>query len=301
MCGGKSKSTVFSMHMCANTATDLSDAVAKADSIKDAMEADVKTVKGLSTDMQGSADLLQKSFGAVGDSASTNLFQAAKVFAGDLLHTAEDAEKIATSLGDHSTAAKGVNVPKDGAFTDPKEISKAEGVVEDIEKSLVKGDKAVADLDKVKTLATPPKASKNASAQYYPVMYFVDKEQEKTPQTCGGKTVAKPIVGGDLDQCATACDKLTQQCVGFSYYAGKNNLCFLFGEFETAFYYTGCDGAKSFMQLESMQQAAAAPYEVKCLAKFSEFEGTTLKPDGSGKCKQCLKKVTKADRCYKAV
>ena len=71
-------------------------------------------------------------------------------------------------------------------------------------------------------------------------MYFVDEAHEKTPQTCGGDLVAKPIVGGDLDQCATACDKLTQQCVGFSYYAGSKNLCFLFSKFETAFYYTGC-------------------------------------------------------------
>eukprot|EP00747_Dinoflagellata_sp_TGD_P210823 gnl/TRDRNA2_/TRDRNA2_84066_c0_seq1.p1 gnl/TRDRNA2_/TRDRNA2_84066_c0~~gnl/TRDRNA2_/TRDRNA2_84066_c0_seq1.p1 ORF type:complete len:568 (+),score=121.25 gnl/TRDRNA2_/TRDRNA2_84066_c0_seq1:78-1706(+) len=38
--------------------------------------------------------------------------------------------------------------------------------------------------------------------------------------------------------------------------------------------------------------------DVTCFAKLSAFSGTTLKPDRSGKCKQCLKKVTDADRCY---
>jgi len=38
--------------------------------------------------------------------------------------------------------------------------------------------------------------------------------------------------------------------------------------------------------------------QVKCMAKLSKFEGTTLKPDPSGKCKQCLKKLVDAQRCY---
>jgi len=124
-------------------------------------------------------------------------------------------------------------------------------------------------------------------------MYFVDKEHKDTPQTCGGDAVAKPIVGGDEDSCAAACDSHGIGCVGFSFYATEKKLCFLFSKFETAFYYTGC--GKAFLQTEER----AAPYSVKCQAKFSAFEGTTLKPDGSGKCKQCLKKLTKADRCFK--
>jgi len=38
--------------------------------------------------------------------------------------------------------------------------------------------------------------------------------------------------------------------------------------------------------------------QVRCMAKLSKFEGTTLKPDPSGKCKQCMKKLVKAQRCY---
>merc|ERR1719195_1016432 len=38
--------------------------------------------------------------------------------------------------------------------------------------------------------------------------------------------------------------------------------------------------------------------QVRCMAKLSKFEGTTLKPDPSGKCKQCMKKLVNAQRCY---
>jgi hypothetical protein len=34
-----------------------------------------------------------------------------------------------------------------------------------------------------------------------------------------------------------------------------------------------------------------------CVVKFAKFEGTTLKPDPSGKCDTCLKEAAKADRC----
>lgn len=38
--------------------------------------------------------------------------------------------------------------------------------------------------------------------------------------------------------------------------------------------------------------------QVRCMAKLSKFEGTTLKPNPSGKCKQCMKKLVNAQRCY---
>jgi len=192
MCGGKSKSTVFSMHMCADTAADLTGATGNADKAKTAMDAEVTTAKGLSDDMQKSATKLQGSFGQVGDSASTGLFQSAKVFSGDLLHKAEDAEKVATKLGALSADGKAITT-----FTDPKDVVKADAVVADVEKTLKEGEEVSADLDKLTKLASPPTGAAGAAKQYYPLMYFVDKEHKDTPQTCGGDAVAKPIVGGD--------------------------------------------------------------------------------------------------------
>jgi len=200
-CGGKEKSTVFSMHMCADTAQDLSDAAGKAGAMKSDLSNDAGDVKKLSEGMQNSAAKLQASFGQVGDSATTNLLQSAKVFAGDLLHSAEDAEKIATKLGDLEADAKKIK-----AFTDPKDVTKAERIMEDIDATVAKGKKADEELADLRELANVSNPSAGAGKQYYPVMYFVDKEFDSVPSTCGGETMQKPMLAESADDCAHACD-----------------------------------------------------------------------------------------------
>merc|ERR1719463_382393 len=88
MCGGKSKSSVFAMHMCDSTADDLSARSGAAGSLAATMNGKVKDAKGYSKDMQSLGEALQTSFGAVGDSGATGLAQKAKVFAGELVHKA---------------------------------------------------------------------------------------------------------------------------------------------------------------------------------------------------------------------
>jgi hypothetical protein len=293
MCGGKSKSSVFAMHMCASTEEDLGGRSDTASSLKSDMDAKVKTAKGLSKDMQGLAEDLQKIFGAVGDSGASGVAQDAKVFAGELEHKAEDAEAAADKLG---ALAKDASALKD--FTDPATVTKAERIMEGIDESVAAGELVTDELDKLTDLASPPKTTKGAAKQYYPVMYFVDKKFEGVPTTCSGTKVAEPIVGKSEDGCASACDASIHECVGFQYFnkankGGGSQLCYLFSKFSTGFYYTGCGDDKAFLQ------ATAAPFEAKCFAKLSKFEGTTLKPNPSGKCKQCFKELTKADRCYK--
>jgi len=152
----------------------------------------------------------------------------------------------------------------------------------------------------------------NATAQYMHLMYFVDKEFENVPSTCGGDTVKKPTFGLSTDECARACDASPHSCVGFSYFPGETSICFLISKFKSVTYYTGC-GASSFVQhfKKNLRQGppgggpakeegapAASPLPAECFAKLSKFEGTTLKPNPSGKCDMCLKSATKADRCF---
>jgi hypothetical protein len=289
MCGGKSKSSVFAMHMCASTEEDLGARSDTAGGLKSDMDAKVKTAKGLSKDMQTMGEDLQKSFGQVGDSGASGVAQDAKVFAGTLLHKVEDADAVAVKLG---------SLVKDGSglkdFTAPETVTKAERIMEGIDEEVAAGELVTDELDKLTALASPSKTTTGAAKQYYPVMYFVDKEFESVPTTCSGAKVAEPIVGKSEDGCATACDANIHECVGFQYFKkGDTELCYLFSKFSTGFYYTGCGKGK---KLEFLQ---AAPFDAKCYAKLSKFEGTTLKPNPSGKCEQCFKELTKADRCYK--
>eukprot|EP00747_Dinoflagellata_sp_TGD_P141108 gnl/TRDRNA2_/TRDRNA2_176085_c0_seq3.p1 gnl/TRDRNA2_/TRDRNA2_176085_c0~~gnl/TRDRNA2_/TRDRNA2_176085_c0_seq3.p1 ORF type:complete len:617 (+),score=117.26 gnl/TRDRNA2_/TRDRNA2_176085_c0_seq3:121-1851(+) len=131
--------------------------------------------------------------------------------------------------------------------------------------------------------------SSNADAlrQYRPVMYFVDKEFQNVPQTCSGDLATEPILTTNKNECALACDAEPHTCVGFALFpdAGKKpRLCFLFSNFKSAMYYTGC--------------AKPAEDMVTCYAKFMDFQGLNLAPQDDGQCKHCLKELTKADRCF---
>jgi len=281
MCGGKSKSSVFAMHMCDSTKDDVGTRSSTAGSLKASMDAKVKTAKGLSNDMQNTASKLQKAFGAVGDSSATGLMQRAKQSAGTLVHKAEDADASAGKLG---ALQKDAAALKD--FTDPATVTKAERVMEGIDEEVAAGTQLTDELEQLVDLASPSPTVAKASAQYYPVMYFVDKENDGVPSTCAGDNVAEPIVGESKDGCASACDANLHSCVGFQYFkSGSTEMCFLLSKFSTGSYYTGCGDKK-------------ASAEATCFAKLSKFEGTTLKPNPSGKCDQCFKTLTKADRCY---
>jgi hypothetical protein len=278
MCGGKSKSSVFAMHMCASTKADLSTRSGTAGSLKSSMDAKVKAAKGLSTDMQNMGAKLQKSFGAVGDSGASGLMQDAKVFAGTLVHKAEDAGDVATKLGGLVKSANGLK-----GFTTPATVTKAERIMEDIDETVAEGEALTDQLDGLTDLASPAGAASGAAKQYQNVMYFVDKEFGSNPTTCSGDKVGEPITGLNEDGCASACDANIHSCVGFQYFKdGSKQLCFLFSKFNTGVHYTGC-GKKG---------------GATCYAKLSKFEGTTLKPNPSGKCAQCFKELTKADRCF---
>lgn len=217
--------------------------------------------------------------------------QGAKVFAGKLL-------EAATAGGKVSSVVKSLKVKDkemEGAdFAQFKEAQKAEDLIGAMEEATAQGEVEVealgALLQKVKPLLPP-----GASAEYFPVMYFIDKNATSMPATCGG-TVTGTAMLGTLDDCAAVCDSLMGDCEGFSHYyvEDKKGMCFLFTKLESVTYYSGCDKeAKALVQIPKVDSATT------CMAKFAKFEGTSLAPDGSGKCKQCLKTVKEAKRCFK--
>merc|ERR1719264_610842 len=103
-------------------------------------------------------------------------------------------------------------------------------------------------------LARPGRGELRAAAQYYPLMYFVDKSFSSTMQTCSGEIVGRPIVGESADGCASACDYALHSCVGFSYFGtGSTSLCFLFSGLKSAVYYTGCEAKEKELLLQSQK------------------------------------------------
>jgi hypothetical protein len=94
MCGGKTKSSIYTMHMCADAEGDLTkgaDELGKA--ATDLGEA-TTMLKDMATQGQKEAVEFQKLLGIIGDPTASDNFQRAKVQAGVLEHEAEKGEAL---------------------------------------------------------------------------------------------------------------------------------------------------------------------------------------------------------------
>jgi len=268
------------MHMCASTGDDLKEVAGRASMLEDAMKSHYGQLDQASEKFQKGGEYLQKVFGAVGDSGATGLAQEAKVFAGEVQKSLKVTKTVAKSLVANVESAQ-----KLSDFTDPAVVTKAERLMEDMEIGIAEGEAADAKMEKLIELASED-PSDAALKQYYPMMYFVDKKYQDKPSTCSGDLAFKPVYTSEKG-CAAACDKAIHECVAYQYFncPKADGMCFLFSKLKAATYYTGCGLRPPFMS--------------SCMAKLSKFEGTTLKVDKSGKTDFGLKKLTKADRCYK--
>jgi len=285
VCGSKTKSSIFGMHSCNDVETVLSETADKAGSVLAEVQELEVNMTSASADMQAAAHKFQDIFSAAGDPVAADLMQKGKEEAGVLEKLAGEAQALATKISADKTDAESMV----GDFSAADMVGRAQDHIRSLEELKTKGAGLVDKMQKSLTDAKPTGVV-NTSALYYPVMYFVDRDFVDSPSTCGGETNGKPLLA-DLDACATACNRAFQSCVGFSHFPDSGSgLCFLFSKLNSATYYTKCNTNPSIHFTN--------PMEVKCWAKLSKFQGTSLKPDGSGKCDQCLKEATHADRCF---
>jgi len=291
ICGSLTKSSMFGMHQCSSTQTDLNDDSTKLDTMKTDLTALTGDLSTAGSGMQSAAAEYQTLFSSAGDPVAADLMQTAKVRAGELEALAAESKR----LTDKMTTAHGDATGMSGNdFTAADKLTAAEEVLNRMEGLTADGVATTGEVQGMLDKTAPSAAGAGAEEQYYPVTYFVDKELVNMSTTCGGKAAHTPLVG-NVSTCAAACDADVHECVGFNFFpkAGsltpEQGLCFLLSKFKTMTYYTKCDSASS---------AQVDPKEVRCHAKFSKFEGTTLAVDGAGKCKECFKEITKAERCF---
>jgi len=287
MCGGKSKSSVFGMHACDNTASELGTTEGKMSELDSEMMSLEAMTSQAASDMQTMAADWQTLLGNAGDSGAADLMQAAKEFAGKLEQAASAAKKVDETVGSLKASAASL---QDADLTSSAAMTDAEQVLQDMEEATTQGAAAMQELESLHAQASPNITGQlNASQQYYPIMYFVDKEYDSVPSTCTGTAAATPMVGS-FESCAAACNADIHDCVGFSYFPGTGDLvdtglCFTMSKVQAVLYWTGCDDEVS-------------SGNVKCVVKFAKFEGDSLKPDPSGKCSVCLEEASAADRCF---
>jgi len=298
MCGGDLKSSVFTMHSCDDTAKVLEDTKAECETVLGALDEVVSSLKGSAEQGEADANTMQDSFGSAGDPDASNLMQEAKIYAGELIHAAEDGEELKDEVQPAVDEVGGM-LEKD--MKKVENVKKAEAATKAMEEGMAEATLKTEELQKLLDECAPVADEErvaDSASQYKSIMYFVDKDHVDDPSTCSGNVV-QTLFGKSKDECATACDGLVGSCVGFNYFGEGDGVCFLFDKFKTAQHYTGCSGEEDFLQVKGAKKTKrSAPFVAECVAKLADFEGTTLKPDKSGKCDMCLKEVTKAARCY---
>jgi len=293
MCGGKVKSSVFGMHSCMNKAEKMSDLSGSAAAVQDTLEDGLETIDEVAGELQTSATTWQKIAGNVGDPEASNLMQSAKVFAGELEAFHKEESKKVAALKDAKTTATAL-AGADLAKFDT--AAKADTAIEDLKKAIAEGeDAAEATEEMVKLSNLESEDAEGKSKLYRGLMYFVDKELAEAPTTCNGEAVKKPMAMLSEDECAAACEANFQRCVAYSFYT-PGDLCFMFSKLKTATVYTGCSaGAASFLQAS---KKGSFP---ECKLRLSSYEGTSISPDSdtakAGKCPNCLKELTKREKC----
>jgi len=334
-CGGMAKSSIFEMHFCDDTAEDLEAAAGKAEEILSKLKDDGGKVVEISKTFTEDAQKAQDTYGSGGDTVASDLMQEAKVVAGDTQHAGEDAVKLGEQLEELKKKAEGLTGE---SFTDPAKAKEAEETISKIDELVSEGEASIDKVDAIiEKYGSTEKPEGEPLKQYYPIMYFVDDAFNTVPSTCGGDLI-KPFAGS-AQECAANCASLGMECKGFFYaglfegcflfskiksvtYYTECKSEFVQVEKSTSF----LQQANATAQLEKMQlhlkekKANAKAHalvkkdsegheqpdreeideeEPMCWVKFAEFTGMTLKPDPSGKCKQCLKTADKAQRCYK--
>jgi len=281
MCGGKTKSSIFQMHSCADGSAELQAASSSADAGRTLLLTEHGDLSESMSEMQNLAAGYQELLGNAGDVAASDLMQQAKVVAGELNATLVVASGVASAIEAKLALAQ-------GAQPDSADIAAVQEA-EAIEQNLIKLAKDANDnaetLAELQREVSPSVSAEEVAPLYYKIMYFVDKKFEEAPTTCSGTLLDKPIVGKTHAECGRICDRRGQDCKGFSYFQG--GLCFLMRKFKTVRYYTECEDDPS--KMEGFTNST-------CSVRFSEYQGTNISPT-SKSCTECLTNVEAASGC----
>jgi hypothetical protein len=304
MCGGKSKSSVYEMHMCANTEEDLKEQGAKMKTLFESLSEMRRSMKSAADQAQKETAEFQKLFGIMGDRTITDSFQEAKVEVGKLLQLTKAADAAMMTLDDLMVNVTDLVETESVDFTDNAVFTKAEGLLSDANAARAVGEAALAAMKKKFSLqlemstAEGSKLATNRSQQYYDAYYFVNPEPmgaawAKDKSSCSGALVTEPIIRITKDECAYACDEAAESgCKAFAWYAKGGGICFLYSGVTRLTQYDMCSKALegecapapsgALLQTDSKQETKETPFPWK--VKSVDPNATLFADSVTGMC-----------------
>jgi hypothetical protein len=308
MCGSTKKSTVWEMHLCADTAEDIKKAVISGTEALSFFHESAALANLIADKMSAAGDALETVAGLSGSPDSGDLGMAAKQAGGVLSKAFIPGRKMYEALYKPTKDAKTLEGED---FTDASTASLAERAVEAInanDHGVVQEAKKIYDL----VMASYPAAdydpldgkekdilakylkddSKKVVKDYRDASYAFDTTMAPEASTCAGALIGLPKISLGVNGCGLACDQTLhpQKCVGFGHYQvdGTEDLCFLFSSVKDVEVFMP-PAATKLLQKESLRKTKADdPASAQCMIKMSEL-ATGLKPKGELKTrKRCF-------------
>jgi hypothetical protein len=311
MCGNmKGKSSIFEMHLCDSTATDLKNSL---DPAKEALDYFMETAllaQELGEKMTDSGLALEKVGGLSGAPGAGNMGMEAKKASKDLtqafMKASDSYEKLLagyklgkeqegkdfTSSAELVAADKAIREMKantgavvSGAAATHETLKLAYPVVDQVTFG-DEPDGGDAAAMKLKGLVD---GDEQVEADYRVASYAYDKKYDAKQSSCQGSVIGLPLVGLGQDGCALACEATVypDMCVGYSFYTltGADNLCFMLKDIAVVETFTCPEPALIQKDASAAEPDSASAF---CGLKMSQLT-TGYKPKGKWK---------KTDRCF---
>jgi len=328
MCGNKDKSSIWEMHLCANTAEVLRETMVKAKGALDFYFEGAVMSNELANQMTRSGIALEKVAGLSGGPGAADNGMLAKKSAKELSQAYQPGFKTYQAL---LKAYKDATNLKDADFGQPAFVSAAEKSIREMKATTTPVMEFAAAMSKTAKLAYPPmgtatfgddpdpadpvamKLATEGSADgfdFRPASYAWDTTFPSDVASCsGGPLIGLPIVGLGLPQCAKACEatEFPKTCIAFSHYTlyedervdgkGLSDLCFLFEDVLTLETFT-CPSAGALNQVNTtvLRGASAANGE----AHGTAYCGIRMSQIATGYRPSPMAKWKKNQRCFKA-
>merc|ERR550514_1737139 len=247
MCGNQKKSTIWEMHLCADTAKDLEDAMTAAKEALDFFFEQAVLSTDLAKKTTAAGASLEKTAGLAGSPVGADMGMKAKQSTKDLGQT----YKVGDKMYDELLAAYEIGDGLKGEdFTDATKTTEAEHAtakMKELTGPVLGEADSMYDLVKLtypgvaSLLGDEPEKGDGAAEalaadmpfDYRVASYAFDPVFPAGLSACKGPIIGAPIFGLYVTDCGKACSGTVypEKCVGFSHYSTDDgDLCFMLSD-----------------------------------------------------------------------
>jgi hypothetical protein len=293
MCGNQKKSTIWEMHLCADTAKDLEDAMTAAKEALDFFFEQAVLSTDLAKKTTAAGASLEKTAGLAGSPVGADMGMKAKQSTKDLGQT----YKVGDKMYDELLAAYEIGDGLKGEdFTDATKTTEAEHAtakMKELTGPVLGEAQSMYALVKLtypgaaSLLGDEPEKGDGAAEalagdmpfDYRVASYAMDPLFPAGLSACKGPIIGNPVFGLDVTDCGKACSGTVypDKCVGFSHYSTDDgDLCFMLSDVSELMTFECPDAPKACIP-KSNEAAEHCTPSAACYIKMSEIS-TGYKP-----------------------